>query len=154
VVKDLEITVTTADGKEAQGFLYNAFTQYMIAPETKDDILAKYVGGLADMAKGISEDANRTQIVPILKAKAWVQETSAHSKSLGGKEFEGLYEPYNEDLVVVYAQDTPRNIHYISACNGFRGRRPYPGCQFSHSMAARSFLPVWCGPRLNPWVRF
>ena len=116
VVKDLELKMVAQDGKESQGFLNNAYTQYMTTPESKEDILGKYVGAFSDTTKGMDEPGDRTRIVPILKDKAWIQEANRQAAAIGTcKGFDSVHEVYNEELVVFYAEDTPTNIRYLTA---------------------------------------
>jgi uncharacterized protein YtpQ (UPF0354 family) len=53
--------------------------------------------------------------VPIIKDRGWVEDAKAMSKSRGfDPEESQVTEDYNDELVIVYAEDTPRNVRYFT----------------------------------------
>ena len=117
VVKDMELKVTTADGLESTSFLDNAYDTYKQDPKSKQEIIKKFVAaGLETIASmGKSEELDRKLIVPIIKDRPWLEETRKAMINRGAKQIpETVYEDLNSDLIILYAEDSPKNIRYFS----------------------------------------
>ncbi len=117
VVKDMELKVTTADGLESTSFLDNAYDTYKQDPKSKQEIINKFVAaGLETIASmGKSEELDRKLIVPIIKDRPWLEETRKAMLDRGAKQIpETVYEDLNSDLIILYAEDSPKNIRYFS----------------------------------------
>jgi len=114
IVQDLQLKFIGPDGKESGGFLYNAYNHYRIAPDSKTEVIEKYLKGVLETLQKVDEPINRDRIVPVVKDKDWLREVNEAVKARGGeKEMENVHEVYNEELVIAYAEDTPNNIHYL-----------------------------------------
>ncbi len=117
IVKDLEIRITSVAGGERTAFLDNTYDQYKHYPTTKKDLIQRYVGSVLETigSSTWSETIDRNRIVPIIKDKPWLAETREALVERGAKEApENVYEEMNPDLVVVYAEDSPKNIRYLT----------------------------------------
>jgi uncharacterized protein YtpQ (UPF0354 family) len=58
---------------------------------------------------------DRARIVPVVKDRAWLAEIRQTAKARGAKDPDHeVFDDLNEDLVIVYAEDTPRNIRYLT----------------------------------------
>ena len=117
VVKDMELKVTTADGLESTSFLDNAYGTYKQDPKSKQEIIKRFVAaGLETIASmGKSEELDRKLIVPIIKDRLWLEETRKAMMNRGAKQVpETVYEDLNSDLIILYAEDSPKNIRYFS----------------------------------------
>jgi len=113
---NLQLKITTSDGRESDGFLGNAYNQYLFAPEDKEEVFGKYRAGFLETAKGESAAVDKSRIVPILKDKGWVKEVNNSLKTRGKeKALASIHEPYNDELSIVYAQDTAANIEYLTS---------------------------------------
>jgi uncharacterized protein YtpQ (UPF0354 family) len=114
-VRDLELKVTTPDGKESTCFLDNAYGLYKQDVASKDVVIGKYVTSAVEtIAKMGSDSVERTRIVPLIKDRPWLQEIKQSLAGRGGKMADNVFDDYNEDLVIVYAEDTPKNIRYLT----------------------------------------
>lgn len=116
VVKDLELRITTADGRESTSFLDNAYDIYKLDPKLKQEVIKKFVmAGVETIATlGKSEPVDRNLIVPVIKDRPWLEETRQALAARGATKFpEHVYEDLNADLIVLYAEDSPKNIRYI-----------------------------------------
>jgi uncharacterized protein YtpQ (UPF0354 family) len=116
IISDLQLKVKSADGQDTTSFLSNAYDLYRQDPRSKAHIIKTYVSsGLETLATLKStQGLDRTRIVPVVKDQAWLEET--HKVVVEGvtKEMtERVYDELNADLVVVYAEDTPKNISYF-----------------------------------------
>jgi uncharacterized protein YtpQ (UPF0354 family) len=115
VIGELQLKIIAPNKVESAGYLENAYTQYMLASDQKDSIINKYATSLVETAGCVSQPIDRSRIVPILKDNAWVEEINQNLKARGKeKAVASVHEPYNEELTIVYAQDTPRNVQYLT----------------------------------------
>lgn len=117
IVKDMELKVTTTDGRESTSFLDNAYDTYKQDPKSKNDVVRRFVAASLETIANMqtSEELDRTRIVPVIKDRPWLEETRKVLMSRGAKEVpENVYEELNSDLIIVYAEDSPKNIRYFA----------------------------------------
>lgn len=115
VVEDLELKVITEDGREMRSFLDNAYGVYKQDPPARDDTIRRYVSSGLETYNHVQEEIDRTKIVPIIKDRPWLEETRRALLESGvEKAPENVFENFNEDLAIVYAEDSPKNIRYLS----------------------------------------
>ena len=115
ILRDLELKVTRAGGGETSMFLHNAYETCKQNPKYKDDILRKFVAAGAETIS-LSQTLprlDRTRIVPVIKDRPWLEETRQALISRGGKEMENVYDDLNPDLIILYGEDSPKNIRYF-----------------------------------------
>jgi uncharacterized protein YtpQ (UPF0354 family) len=112
---ELELEVKDASGKEMSAYLDNAYALYSSDPKARKEVIQRYVRSLLESAGDPDMPVDRARIVPVVKDRAWLAEVRRAAQARGGKPAEHVFEALNEDLVVVYAQDTPHNIRYLSA---------------------------------------
>src|SRR5713101_6046867 len=115
VLGESQVKIKAPDGAESGGVLDNAYRHYMLDPEQKDGVIEKYTASFQETVAGIKAPLDHSGIVPILKDREWVGEVSrnmaARSKE---KPLTSVHEPYNDDLTIVYAEDTPRHRQYMT----------------------------------------
>jgi uncharacterized protein YtpQ (UPF0354 family) len=71
------------------------------------------VRSFAEAAAGL--ERSRDAIIPIVKDRSWLEEIRQSMQRMGSDSVQdNVYEDINDDLVVVYAIDTPSNIAYLS----------------------------------------
>ncbi len=113
IAGELEFGINaTADGGN-RAFLDNAYQMYLGASERdRDDLIDRFVRSFAEATKGL--ERSRDAIIPIVKDRGWLEEIRESMRRMGNdKVQDNLYEDLNDDLVVVYAIDTPSNIAYL-----------------------------------------
>lgn len=111
---DLLLIIKDQDGKETTSYLDNAYSQYLLDPKAVDEILKNYVTSFSE-ATGKSAPLDRSRIVPIIKDRNWIAEIKKSVKQRGNEQVpENVYEDFNEELVILYAEDTPTNIRYFA----------------------------------------
>jgi uncharacterized protein YtpQ (UPF0354 family) len=114
IIRDLEITTTSADGLELTSFLDNAYATYKQDPKAKASIIQDFIASLGPTAV-VAEGVDRTRIVPVIKDRPWLEETRRALRDRGAKEVpEHVYEDFSRDLVILYAEDSPTNIRYLT----------------------------------------
>ena len=116
IVRDMELKVTTADGRGLTSFLDNAYDTYKLDPQAKQETIAKFVAAgietIANLATPVELD--RSLIVPVIKDRSWLEETRNAMLARGAKDIiENVHEDLNSDLVIFYAEDSPKNIRYF-----------------------------------------
>jgi len=116
VVKgDLEILVKRSDDKEATAFLDNAYQEYMASPnDGPKGVIRKFITAVVEQQRREPANLDRAQIVPIIKDRRWLAEMEATLRARGiSSPPDHLFERYNDELIVLYAEDTPNNIRYL-----------------------------------------
>jgi uncharacterized protein YtpQ (UPF0354 family) len=118
VAGDLELRIKDSSGKEATAFLDNAYAEYLAHPEARAEVIGKYVQAFLEPR---NEDApiDRNRIVPVVKDRSWLAEVRESLQARGGAKqpWETVSEDLNEDLVILYAEDSPRNVKYLNPKN-------------------------------------
>jgi uncharacterized protein YtpQ (UPF0354 family) len=117
VVSEMQLKVTPANGRESTLFLDNAYSSYRQDPQSKKDIIKRYVAaGLETVSASKSSPAlDSNRIVPIVKDRPWLDEVRKSLMDRGAKETpEDVYDELNADLIIVYAEDSPKNIRYLT----------------------------------------
>ncbi len=114
IVQDLQLSYQDGAGKQHTVFLANAYAEYRLAPARKDAVIERYLLALLESTV-IPPKIDRNRIVPIIKDRTWLQEIRAALKERGAKDVkENVFEVYNDDLVILYAEDSPKSIRYLT----------------------------------------
>lgn len=113
VAGELELAIGMTDEGGNRAFLHNAYQMYQgESPKRRDDLIDRFVASFAEAAKGLERSPEA--IIPVVKDRAWLAEIEASMRQMGGEGQDKVYEHLNDDLVVVYAIDTPSNIAYLN----------------------------------------
>ncbi len=114
IVKDLELKVTSTDGRDSTSFLDNAYDMYKQDPKAKADVIRRFVAAGLETIDTVRDEVDRTRIVPVIKDRPWLEETRQALLSRGAKEVpEHVYEDFSPELIILYAEDSPKNIRYL-----------------------------------------
>jgi uncharacterized protein YtpQ (UPF0354 family) len=118
VVRDLELKLISPSGTQSQCFLHNAYSQHLLAPDRKSLDIQKRVAGIVETERGQEGPPDKARIVPVLKDRTWLGEANVHLQARGSeKPMDVVHEAYNEELVIVYAEDTPKTVRYLTSDN-------------------------------------
>lgn len=114
-VNDLELRVS-APGREPYSLLLaNAYADAEADPTLKSSVIQKYVAAALERARVGNLPFDRNLVVPVIKDRAWLQDMAAFQKSRGAQEpVRFVYDDFNEELVVVYAMDTPSSVQFLT----------------------------------------
>jgi uncharacterized protein YtpQ (UPF0354 family) len=94
--------------------LHNAYNRYRANPEHLQEILKGYVATLAETTQAASP-VDRSPIVPILKNNVWIDGTRKVLAALPReKASEPLTEPFNDKLTIVYVEDRPHSMRFLT----------------------------------------
>lgn len=113
IVGELELAIDMTDEGGNSAFLHNAYQMYRgESPKGREDLIDRFVASFAEAAKGLERSPEA--IIPVVKDRAWLAEIEASMRQMGKEGQAKVYDDLNDDLVVVYAIDTPSNIAYLS----------------------------------------
>lgn len=114
IVRDLELKIASPAGGDSTSFLNNAYDTYKRDPNAKAEVIQRFVAAYLDTIGGTEKGVDRTRIVPVIKDRPWLDETRQTLISRGAKRVpEHVYDDFTADLVVLYAEDSPRTIRYL-----------------------------------------
>jgi uncharacterized protein YtpQ (UPF0354 family) len=110
---EMQLLLRDASGKETTAFLDNAYAAYVLNPKNRQEVITTYVHAL--LSSSVDTPIDSTQIVPLVKDRPWLTEMQKSVKNRTGEQIsENVYEILNNELVIIYAVDTPKNIKYLS----------------------------------------
>jgi uncharacterized protein YtpQ (UPF0354 family) len=117
VTADLELHTIDAEKQENTIFLHNAYQAYQQSPDEGHAVIQRYISAVLEPVNPAASDLQLDRIVPVIKDRAWLDETGAATKSANADpaKFSPVWEDYNGELVIVYAEDTPKQIRYFTA---------------------------------------
>lgn len=114
-VDSLHLKLAGPDGKESAVFLDNAYHEYVQDPAAKTGIIARFVASISEIA-GEAVPPDPQCIVPVIKDRSWLEEVQRAIANNGSdKKAQQVVEDFNEDLIIVYAEDTPKSVRYLSS---------------------------------------
>jgi uncharacterized protein YtpQ (UPF0354 family) len=113
----LEVQVESDRGENQTVFLDNAYKSYLQDPKSLDDILQRHLSSVLESLANKSQ-IDRTRIVPVVKDRNWLKDISRTLQDRGSKQpLENVFEDYNDELVIFYVQDSPKNIRYLTSAD-------------------------------------
>lgn len=108
-IENLEIYTKYKNDEKFIHFLGNAYSEYCVNNEELSEIIERYLEGSKTLyLEKKSIDVNR--IVPIIKDKRFVLEMQ---NLMGSFDKNHLYEKYNSELFIFYAEDLENSISYL-----------------------------------------
>lgn len=114
IKEPLVIKASYGQDEEVSHFLDNSYREYKLDPKAIDEVMDRYVNVSIEVYNR-SDKIDVHRIVPIIKSIDYFEQLNSYNKSVKDfKKPELLWEPYNEDLIVVYAEDRDRSIHYFN----------------------------------------
>jgi hypothetical protein len=92
----------------------NAYKEYQAEPDSIQTILSRYIAATSDLYS-LEKKVNRDRIIPIIKPLSYLDDIEKFSKQMGAtKSMDAFYEKYNDQLLIVYAEDKENGIHYLT----------------------------------------
>jgi uncharacterized protein YtpQ (UPF0354 family) len=116
VVRDLQIDVERPDGSSATVSLANNYKDYTPDPKWFEAVIKAYAAALAKPlpTKQAVAKLDRARIVPVVKDRAWLVELQGRFKKQSASQ-QPVYDDLNNELVIVYAEDTDKVTRYLSS---------------------------------------
>lgn len=114
IIYNLHLT-STYDENNYQHFLNNAYSEYKLEPSDLDSVIIKYINASEDLYKS-TDSINISRIVPVIKDKNYITDIEKSLSEKGDVESNTdlVFEKYNEELIVVFAEDQEKSIKYFS----------------------------------------
>ena len=107
-LKELEIK-TKYKGKDLTHLLNNAYAEYVREEDDKSEVIERYIKSAITLYHPKPE-FSPDKIVPNIKDWRYLEELKAIQEN---GEIAYVYEKYNEELYIFYAQDTEHSISYL-----------------------------------------
>jgi uncharacterized protein YtpQ (UPF0354 family) len=92
----------------------NAYREYQAEPDSLRQVLNKYLTVTSELYS-LKGEINIGRIVPIIKPVSYLDDIKNVANKMGAtKDVEGVYEKYNDQLIIAYAEDTKNSIRYLT----------------------------------------
>jgi uncharacterized protein YtpQ (UPF0354 family) len=112
IAGDLHLETRGARGGTTTTDLHNAYEVYLADPSRLDTVIKRYVALLAEtVGLGGATRVDRLHVVPVLKSTGWVETVQQQREAVPKAQL--LTEPFNSDLMIVYAEDLPSSIRFL-----------------------------------------
>lgn len=108
-IENLEIKTKNDSGEEYFHYLDNAYSEYLFDPKELDEIIERYTNGSKSLYFD-KEPIKLDRIVPIIKDQRFLIEASKINENI---EESHVFEQYNSDLLIFYAEDLENSISYL-----------------------------------------
>ena len=108
-IDNLEIKTQDNKGEVYTHYLNNSYSEYFSNPEELNEIIERYTNGSKNLYLE-KETVQLDRIIPIIKDHRFLLELSNLNENL---EQNHVYEKYNSDLYIFYAEDFENNISYL-----------------------------------------
>lgn len=102
-------------GKEMRSYIDNAYNDYKLAPESLGAILHRYVSSAGDLYNpNFGKRLMLENIIPVIKPTRYLEESQKQANDMvATKDIGSVYNKYNDQLIIVYAEDSKNNIRYL-----------------------------------------
>lgn len=113
----LELEIQPASGEPQNAFLTNSYNTYLLNPNNLAYVLKQFGAAMLETARTMGATIDTGRILPIIKDAHFLQEVQQQAmkaRGMGTEMPRQVCEPYNSELVILYAEDTPRNIRYLT----------------------------------------
>jgi uncharacterized protein YtpQ (UPF0354 family) len=92
----------------------NAYREYQAEPDSLRQVLNRYLKVTSELYSPKGK-INIERIVPIIKPVSYLDDIKNLANKLGAtKDVEAVYEKYNDQLIIAYAEDTKNSISYLT----------------------------------------
>ena len=115
VAAELELTVSYAEGSQSV-WLRNLYGEYRRDPSLFGEIVDVYIAALTEAPRphAVAGMPDRTRIVPVVKDRQWLDDNVRGLRDRGVA-VDFVYDDLNDELVVVYAEDSENRVRYLMA---------------------------------------
>jgi len=112
VTGDLQLKITDARGGDTTMFLTNPYRDYQLDPKRFGHLVQAFAAALSQ-SRSAPAQFDRSRIVPVIKDRQWLADLHKTLKARGADQ-EHLFESFNDELIIVYAQDDPSRMRYLT----------------------------------------
>jgi uncharacterized protein YtpQ (UPF0354 family) len=106
--------IATYQGTDFKHYLDNPFKEYKLQPDSLKEIIKRYMDSSSELYNKKGK-ININRIIPVIKPIDYLDDLRQISKENGSfKEPWIVYEKYNDQLIIVYGEDTEKSISYFT----------------------------------------
>ncbi len=109
---DLELELSDRSGLKRTLRLANAYQDYSLDPTRFGEVVQAIVAALSRSGSGQAK-LDPSRIVPVIKDRQWLVDLHKTLKARGAEQ-EHLSDDVNNELVIVYAEDDPARMRYLT----------------------------------------
>lgn len=114
IVEPLILKATYKEGEEVTHYLDNSYRNYKLDPREINVVIERYSNASGEVYNK-NKEINLNRIVPVIKPRDYLEQLKKLGNSVKYyKVPELIWEPYNEDLIIVYAEDKEESIHFFN----------------------------------------
>ncbi len=100
-------------GSDYSHFPNNAYREYLMEPDCIDQVIAKFTQTANDLYKE-NKGVNTNNIIPVIKSTDFIDEVKKMVEVTDSTKSSPLFEKYNNELLIVYAEDSEKSIRYFT----------------------------------------
>lgn len=101
------------NGSDYTHFPDNAYREYLKEPDSIDQVLAKFTQTANEVYKK-SKGINIKNIIPVIKSADFIDEVKKLVGVTDSTKSLPIFEKYNDELLIVYAEDNEKSIRYFT----------------------------------------
>lgn len=109
-INDLEIRTKFEDSGEFTHFLDNCYSEYSNDPKAIKETIERYVIGAKSLYLP-KEPIQLDRILPVIKDHRFISDLKEINPEFEDKH---VYEPYNSELFIFYAEDKDHSVNYLT----------------------------------------
>jgi uncharacterized protein YtpQ (UPF0354 family) len=103
-------------GTDYSHFPDNAYREYLMEPDSIDQVLIKFTQTANDLYKE-SKGVNTRNIIPVIKSADFIDDVKKLVGVTDSTNSSPVFEKYNDELLIVYAEDSEKSISYFTQDN-------------------------------------
>lgn len=104
------------NGGDYSHFPNNAYREYLMKPDSIDHVLIKFTQTANELYKE-NKEVDISKIVPVIKSPDFIDEVKELVGVTDSSKSLPLFEKYNNELLIVYAEDSEKGISYFTQDN-------------------------------------
>jgi uncharacterized protein YtpQ (UPF0354 family) len=101
------------NGSDYTHFPDNAYREYLTEPDSINQILAKFTQTANEVYKE-SKGVNIKNVIPVIKSADFIDEVKELVGVTDSTKSSPVFEKYNDELLVVYAEDDEKSVRYFT----------------------------------------
>lgn len=101
------------DGSNYSHFPNNAYREYLMEPDSLDQVLVKFTQTANEIYRE-NKTVNLSKITPVIKSADFIDEVSNLIGVADSTKSLPIFEKYNNELLVVYAEDDEKSVRYFT----------------------------------------
>lgn len=101
------------EGEEFTVFLDNAYATYRANPERLQEVVEGHISGILESGVQRPAPLDASRVVPVIKGPGFLDIFIERGGSDGEAAQLPAYDQYNDNLIILYAEDEPLSVRYL-----------------------------------------